>query len=198
MSIRRIWVIYRRPLGLSERVLQGISRCGEFTHCEVYCPDLMHEGMVGCTFTNFSMCAMMRTRECLPSYRQDRDKYMYHAIDLERTQFDKFTAWNDVQVVHNCKYNYSDVCRQMIPTVIAARITSEVDTTKEYHRKLYCSQAVVLALRASLASDHRVCKALKDITSRLSTPSIVADHLSVVLGPPYDLPLIDCRIDCRM
>jgi hypothetical protein len=170
--------------------MQKLSRCGDFLHCEVFCPDLVHEGKVGCTFTNFSMCDMMRTRECLASYVVDHDKYMYHRIFLDPVQFDKFTSWNDRQVNHKCKYNYSDLCRQMIPAVIAQNITREVDMSKLYHQKLYCSQAVVLALRASLGLDHIVCKALAPVTSRLSTPSIVSKHLSAVLGAPIQLPLL--------
>jgi len=189
MIMRCIWVIYRRPLGLSERVLQGVSRCGEFTHMEIYCPDLRHEGFLGCTFTNFSMCNMMRTRECIPSYSQDRGKYVYHRIELENTQFDRFIVWNNQQIDHNCKYNYTDLCRQMIPGTIASTITREVDMSKPYHRKLYCSQAVVLSLRVSLGPDHKVCKALQGVISRLSTPLIVADLLSTVLGKPKPLPL---------
>ena len=188
MTMRCIWVIYRRPLGLSERVLQGVSRCGEFTHMKIYCPDLRHEGFLGCTFTNFSMCEMMRTRECIPSYSKDRDKYVYHLIELENTQFDRFTAWNNQQIDHNCKYNYADLCRQIIPGKIASTITREVDMDKPFHRKLYCSQAAVLSLRASLGPGHKVCKALQGITSRLSTPSTVADLLSTVLGEPKPLP----------
>ena len=188
-AMRPIWVIYRKPLGKTERALQLVGRCGSFTHCEVYCPDYRHCGLVGWSFSNFSFTHMLLTRECINSYAHDRDKYMIHIIQLDNTQFERFIEWNNKQVLHRCKYNYSDVCRQILPRFFAASITTEVDMNKEYHFKLYCSQAVILALRASLPRDHQIIECLADITSRLSTPSILCDQLSICLGAPLQMPV---------
>jgi len=187
--MRPIWVVYRRPLGMVERSLQGcMPKLGAFLHCEVYCPDLMHDGAKGCTYTNFSACPMLKTRECLQSYSNDRALYSYHMVEMDETQFETFTRWNDKQINNSCKYNYTDLLLQIVP--FASTIASEVDTSRSYHKSLYCSQAVILALRASLNPDHKIVQALKGVVSRVSTPSSVSDLLSCVLGKPKPLPSI--------
>ena len=191
-AMRQIWVIYRKPLGKTERVLQVVGQCGSYTHCELYCPDYRHCGLVGWTFTNFSFCRMLCTRECIPSYCLEREKYMYHVVSLDNAQFERFIKWNNNQVQHKCKYNYSDVCRQILPHFIAKSITSEVDMNRDFHNRLFCSQAVLLSLRASLHEDHPIIKCLACLTSRLTTPSILCDQLSLCLGAPLQMPLVKC------
>ena len=187
--MREVWIMYRRPLGRTERIIQTVGQCGEFTHCEIYCPDYVFENIKGWSFSNFSFTKMMCTRECIPSYHLDRGKYMYHVVELDNAQFQKFINWNDNQIAHNCRYNYTDVCKQILPKFFAKSITSEVDMNLEFHQHLFCSQAVILSLRASLHKDHPVIKCLTCLTSRLTTPSTLCDQLSICLGAPLQMPV---------
>lgn len=185
---RKIFLMYRRPLCNTEKVMQFVSDCGEFTHCEVYCPDLAEDGCVGWTFTNFSMCNMMKTRRCIPSYRDKCNKYTFHSIDLTRNEFSRFVEWNRLQVLNKCPYNYKDLSLQMLPKRLARSTVTDLDVTQTTTpRKLFCSQAVILALRHALEPTHRVTRALAGINTRLSTPTLVAKSLEPLYGKPRDV-----------
>jgi hypothetical protein len=184
---RKILLMYRRPLCKTEKVLQFVSRCGEFTHCEVYLPDLNEDGCVGWTFTNFSMCKMMKTRRCIPSYIDNCDMYAFHSIDLTQNQFNRFVEWNLVQVLNKCPYNYKDLPLQILPARLTRSTVHDLTTTQATTpKKLFCSQAVILALRHALEPTHRVSHALANINTRLSTPTLVATSLESLYGKPRD------------
>jgi hypothetical protein len=191
LETRKIFLMYRRPLCKTEKVIQFVSNCGEFTHCEVYCPDLDEDGFVGWTFTNFSMCKMMKTRRCIPSYIAECDKYTFHSIDLTRNQFSRFVEWNRLQVLNKCSYNYKDLPLQMLPKTLARSTVNDLNTTQATTpKKLFCSQAVILALRHALEPTHRVSLALAHINTRLSTPTMVATSLESLYGKPRDVCIL--------
>ncbi|KAJ1465541.1 hypothetical protein T484DRAFT_1757336 [Baffinella frigidus] len=203
-NTQHILLMYRRPICKREKLLQIVSGCGEFTHCEVYCPDMaiMHNTpgepriiLTGWTYTNFSMCDMMRTRVCLESYVRDRDLYRFHKITLTNTEYQRFCAWNNTQVTNHCHYNVKDLALQMLPRKLAHRVK---DSKVTHPTKLYCSQAVVLALRYAAEKGNgtsngaqtfldKVCTALSKTEARCSTPSSVADALHGVIGAPVHL-----------
>jgi len=205
-NTHQILLMYRRPICKREKFLQIVSRCGEFTHCEVYCPDMaiIHDipgeprkTLTGWTYTNFSMCDMMRTRVCLESYVRDRDLYRFHKITLTNTEYQRFCAWNNTQVTNHCHYNVKDLALQILPRKLAQQAK---DSKVIHPKKLYCSQGVVLALRYAAQKGNGirsadgsktpldiVCFALAKTEARYSTPSSVANALQEVLGAPIHI-----------
>jgi hypothetical protein len=203
-DIHHILLMYRRPICKREKFLQIVSGCGEFTHCEVYCPNMAildsqpgvsHKTLTGWTYTNFSMCDMMRTRLCLGSYVNDPHVYMFHQIDMTNSEYERFCAWNNTQVINHCRYNVKDLALQMLPRQLAQRAK---DSTVTHPPKLYCSQGVVLALRYAADQKHRppegpktfldkVCTALSKTEARSSTPTGVANALGKVIGTPLPI-----------
>jgi hypothetical protein len=182
-----------------------VSGCGEFTHCEFYCPNLdIYESqhgasrktlLTGWTYTNFSMCDMMRTRLCLESYVNDQHVYSFHQIDMTTSEYQRFCSWNDTQVKNHCRYNAIDLALQMLPRRLAQRAK---DPPVTHPSKLYCSQGVVLALRYAADQEHRtpmgpetfldkICTALSKIEARSSTPSSVANAIGKVIGTPLPI-----------
>jgi hypothetical protein len=189
-NTRCVVLVYRRPQGRVERFLQLVSQCGEFTHCETFCPDLTFEGLSGCTFTNFSSCEMLQTRECMRLYthRKTRHLYAMHRLTLTSTEFSLFEHWNKAHVANHCAYNYADLGLQLIPGVISRSLVHDVDhETSMKIPRLYCAQAVVLALRYALSEDHPVFCALAHLNTRLSTPVSVALSLKPLIGEPKNM-----------
>jgi hypothetical protein len=186
-ATRRILVMYRRPICKMECMMQAVSRGGEFMHCEVYCPDLNVCGTVGWTFSNFSLCDMMRTQACVKSYSLQDRLYTFHEILLSDQEFMTFVGWNEAMVKKSCKYNYTDLVLQILPKRITNAVTSELNKHDTINPKtLFCSQAVLLSLRNSTNSNHVIKHALRDLHTRLSTPSQVAEALTRVLGAPRE------------
>jgi hypothetical protein len=184
---RCVVLVYRRPTNKLEMFLQGVSRCGEFTHCESFCPDLVFEGRVGCTFTNFSCHDMLQTRECVGLYTHKKTRHMYamHKLNLSNEEFDLFVQWNKRQVANHCAYNYADLPMQIFPNCLSKQFVRDVNPNKQYEiTRLYCAQAVVLALRYALSSQHPVSLALAHINTRLSTPDMIAKSLQDLWGEP--------------
>lgn len=199
-----VLLMYRRPICKREKFLQIVSRCGEFTHCEIYCPDMTLisstpgapcKTLTGWTYTNFSMCDMMRTRECLQSYVNDQHVYMFHKIEMTDTEYQRFCAWNNTQVTNHCHYNVKDLALQMLPRKLAGRAK---DKKVIHPEKLYCSQGVVLSLRYAADKGNRttscsktpldlVCSVLAKTEARCSTPTSVADAIKQVIGAPMPL-----------
>lgn len=202
--MHNVLLMYRRPLNKREKFLQLVSRCGEFTHCEVYCPNMTISSqtpgepcttLTGWTFTNFSMCDMMLTRICLDSYSTDHHFYMFHKIDMTESEYQRFCAWNTTQVVNHCHYNVKDLALQMIPKRLSSFAK---DSNIVYPSKLYCSQGVVLSLRYAAYKGvqtpgvsetvlDKICGSLANTEARCSTPSGVASAIQRVLGPPIEV-----------
>jgi hypothetical protein len=185
-----VLLMYRRPTCAVEHALRFVSRCGEFTHCEMYCPDLCFEGLLGCTFTNFSYCDMKQTRECIPLYTNRKTCHQYAVQQLQLTdkEFELFQKWNTRQVSNKCRYNYTDLPLQLLPRKLSGSLASDLNCSQAMTPdSLYCAQAVVLALRHALSETHPVSIALRDINTRLSTPMSIAMSLELVAGKPIEM-----------
>jgi hypothetical protein len=182
-----VLLVYRRPTCGLERFLQLVSNCGEFTHCEMFCPDLHMNGLLGCTFTNFSFRGMSQTRDCMRSYtaKTTRHWYAVQELNLASKEFELFEEWNKSQVSNHCAYNYTDLPLQLLPRKLSNSFIRDLDIDQSLTPcKLYCAQAVILALRHALPEKHPVCVALSGINTRLSTPCCIAGSLQTVLGRP--------------
>jgi hypothetical protein len=187
---RCVCLMYRRPICGLERVLQLVSNCGEFTHCEMYCPDLAFDGLLGCTFTNFSNCKMLQTRECVKLYTSPKTHHQYAVQELRLThdEFELFNNWNKKQVLNKCGYNYTDLPLQLLPAKLSGSVVRDLNQSEAMSPgRLYCAQAVVLALRHALPIGHPVYVALSGINTRLSTPNSIASALEKVTGKPVEM-----------
>ena len=183
----KIMVIYRKPCCNMDRCVQMIGNCGAYTHCELYCPEMLHNGKLGWSFTNFSFCEMEVTQESVHDYRKYPFLFDAHEILIRREQHDKLLQWNLDLVDYKCSYNYSDLMLHLLPKSVARVLRPDNKDILLSPQKLYCAQAVILALRHALGPIHRISQLLIDINIHLCKPSSINEHLSRILGPPTEM-----------
>lgn len=184
----RIMVVYRKPTCSLDKCVQFIGQCGVYTHCELYCPEMMHNGKLGWVFTNFSCRVMELTQESIWEYRNDPELFDSHEILIRPDQHAALIRWNQDLVSDKCAYNYSDLFLHLLPKFVAhALVPDDKDMLLNPPTKLYCAQAVILALRYALRPKHRISQLLVDINIHLCKPSCIADKLSVLFGKPIEM-----------
>ena len=183
----KIMVVYRKPCCNLDRCVQLIGDCGAYTHCELYCPEMLHNGKFGWTFTNFSFYDMEVTQQNIREYINNYSLFDVHELLIRRKQHDKLLQWNQDLIHHKCSYNYSDLMLHLIPKSIARILRPDNKDLLLTPTKLYCSQAVILALRHALGPKHRISKSLVDINIHLCKPSSINENLSLLLGAPIPM-----------
>ena len=183
----KIVVVYRKPCCNLDRCVQLIGNCGAYTHCELYCPEMIHNGKLGWTFTNFSFYDMEVTQQSVREYRQDPQLFDAHEILIRQEQHDKLLQWNMDLIQHKCSYNYSGLMLHLVPACIARVLKPDNKDLLLTPTKLYCAQAVILALRHALGPKHRISQLLVDINLHRCKPSSINKNLSLVLGAPMEM-----------
>ena len=180
----KILVVYRKPCCNLDKVVQLVGNCGTYTHCELYCPAMLYQGKLGWTFTNFSFYNMEVTQTSLQEYRNQPHLFDAHEILISSEEHKKLLQWNLDLMYHKCPYNYSGLMLHLIPNFMAAAISPD---NKDQHctpKKLYCAQAVILALLHGLGPEHRISKSLLKINIHLCKPQTINKNLSMLLGAP--------------
>jgi hypothetical protein len=122
-------------------------------------------------------------------YTAKKTHHLYAAQELQLTieEFKLFAQWNGARVSNHCAYNYTDLPLQLLPKKISNCLVRDLDLSQSVTPvKLYCAQAVVLALRHALPREHSVCVALSGINTRLCTPCSVALSLAKLVGQPRE------------
>jgi hypothetical protein len=184
---RRIIIVYRKPTGSLDKCVQFIGGTGVYTHCELYCPDMVHNGTPGWVFTNFSCHVMELTQESIWEYRNDPELFDSHEILIREDQHKELLRWNMDLVSRQCPYNYSDLLLHLLPRYMARALAPDDKDMLETPTKLYCAQAVILALRQSLGPQHRINQLLDDINIHICKPTCIADKLSLLFGNPVGM-----------
>jgi len=174
-------VVYRRPLPLviTDRVLQ-LFGAGEFTHCEMYLPKDM------ATFAIFAGGQMQCSAVLSHLYVKRPDLFAWHMFVLNNVEYERLRVWNIEQVYKHCKYNLKDLMFQILPTTIQKSYVKDLSKERAHAPKtMFCSQAVVLALREACSgqggSPHIEAFATS-MNSRITTPSDIANKVVKDLG----------------
>ena len=170
-------VVYRRPVEWSDRVLQ--LACGEFTHCELYVPNFKG------TFVTTVDFGMELRFDMKDSYRLESHKYAWHLIPLTQAEYKRLCAWNMEQVKNHCKYNWPDLLWQVAP-FMRSFVHDLAKQDASHPKKMFCSQAVVLALRAAFGGDGRnntrMKACVRSMNSRITTPGLLSKQLIYFTG----------------
>jgi hypothetical protein len=169
-------VIYRRPIIWSDHMLELV--CGQFTHCELYIPSLN-----GTFITTTDFGCQFRT-DVSSLYTQQQQDYAWHMIPMTKNEFQRFWTWNVEQVEQHCKYNYRDLLWQLVPN--RKTFVKDLANNDAHHPpRMFCSQAVVLALRAafdSTDSTSRMREFSTCMNSRITTPCSFLSTACAYLG----------------
>lgn len=171
----RVWLVYRRPLGVVDTTVQWLGRCGEFTHMELYFPNLCRG------YCNFMFNNMEENQFCLNEYEANPEMYTVQEIFMFKQAHDHMHEWCKSRVDAKTTYNYISVVRLMLPQCMHASIDPPECN------KLFCSEAAVLALRASFSKNDSVVEALQPLVAVSSKPCDVANALLPVLGEPKEM-----------
>ena len=146
-----------------------ISMCaGEFVHVDLMpINDNAPEHSVVCTSyigENFSLS--LATKQAY----NDKDCVAL-CIELTEEEHQKLTSYLLALADHNIPYNYQDVLVSALPRSVSRVLVDDVaDERPEKISTLFCSQAVVLALRNSLDGSHPLMHTLQQVNSRCTLP----------------------------
>ena len=177
-KLTAVIIVYRRPIRWTDRVLRWV--CGDFTHCELYIPRL------GGTFATTVDCGMDFNTGLKNNYRDAKQckNYAWHLVTLTQLEYERLWVWNMTQVSSHCKYNYSDMFFQVTPYFKS--YVHDLDNDHYDHpTRLFCSQSIVLALRAAfdgIDSDPMAKAFANSMNSRITTPGDVHDSLTKFTG----------------
>ena len=183
----KILIVLRKPCCNLDKIVQAIGNCGKYTHCELYCPEMLYNGKVGWTFTNFSFYNMQATQNSLKQYRNQSHLFDVHEIFITSTEHIKLLRWNLDLIYHNCSYNYSDLMLHLLPNFVASAMRPDNKDKLFAPTKLYCAQAVILALQHALGPEHKISRSLAEINIHLCKPSSINQQLSLILGAPKNM-----------
>jgi hypothetical protein len=169
-------IVYRRPIVWTDRIIK--IACGEFTHCEMYVPSL------GGTFLTTVDFGMEFRSDIKRLYSEAPHDYAWHLIVMSALEYERMCAWNIEQVAHHCKYNYTDLVWQVAP-YMRSYVHDLTQTDASHPKKMFCSQAVVLALRAAFNgsdSSPHMREFVSSMNSRLTTPGGLVKAVSIYTG----------------
>jgi hypothetical protein len=193
-------VVYRRQMGWTDRLLQTLG-AGEFTHCELYFP------LLQVTFAVFIPGSMRcdTTLWRLYAHPVVRYKFAWHLLQLNRLEYDALLAWNVSLQEHHRGYNLADLMWQAAPLVVQGAIVRDL-TDSEAHMpgRVFCSQAVVLAMRAAsgvVSASARFRAFTHSMNSRLTTPTDMAVNMTQYLGVEINtgaVPLTGQDVDSHL
>lgn len=174
-------VVYRKPMFWTDRVLQRYG-AGEYTHCEMFIPKTDE------TYAIFLGGDMLRSEDLPLHYTETPQLFAWHLHLLADSEFTRLLEWNDLQVYNKCKYNFTDLALKMMPSILQKSLTSDVrGRNADEPRKLFCSQAIVLAFRhAYNCPESKKANSLfaHSMNSRITSPSDLARITSLHLGAP--------------
>jgi len=177
-DLNPVVIVYRRPINWSDRVVKVFS--GEYTHCEMYLP------AESCSFSIFRG-ETMKCSAVLPNlYRMHPELFAWHMFVLNRHEYSRLRVWNVNQVANRCEYNLSDLAYKLLPSVAQSAFVPDISREEaQSPPKLFCSQAIVLALREACSgpdgSPH-IEAFINSLNSRTTTPTELANRTVAQMG----------------
>lgn len=167
-------IAFRKPIYMSDRLLQFFG-AGRFTHCEIHIPD---ERSAFATFLGESLA--MR-RDLIEFYEENRGRFETVTLKLQASEYNALLLWH-ANLVGKCPYNSSDIALHTLPSRLFSVVCPDLDAAQAHNPKsLFCSQAVVLALRCSLSPSGRcrmLLERLGQVNSRYVTPSMLYELMN--------------------
>lgn len=148
-----------------EHIIQKIARqlSGPYVHTEIIITKDEGKFKVQASYSTYINAPFSKTRS--GSFSFGDDKHDFLCIDVTDDECD--TIWRTCEVCALTKvpYNYKDMVLSIMP------FRSPTDHTLFDSKTLFCSQAVVLIMRACLKADHVLAQVFNDVNSRIVTPT---------------------------
>ena len=159
-------IVFRKPVCMTDRFLSVFA--GQLTHCDILPIDVSdaHNAMTFTSYVGETFSMSINTKR-----NYNNRKNVAIAIPYNKCEFDLLTTYLYDLCSHNIKYNLIDISLDALPITVRDMICEDVESEDPKDiKKIYCSQAAVLSLRNSLASDRRLLEKLKETNSRVTVP----------------------------
>lgn len=164
--MKRVALMFRKPVFFSDTILA--LRAGPLIHVEILPIDdnnpentLSYTSFVGSPFS--MSISTKRTYE--------NDTCVGLAFDVSEHEHELLVSYLHDLCEKNIPYNYSDVALSVLPSGIKNSFVDDVASESPTDiTSLFCSQAVVLALRNALDEKTALFQRLKDVNSRTVLP----------------------------
>jgi hypothetical protein len=159
-------VVFRRPTRVSDKFLSLFA--GELVHCDIIPLDVSDE-QNAITFTSYVGETFSMSINTKKSYDNNRNVAL--AIPYSKEEFGLLTTYLFQLYSNNVPYNYSDILLDTLPCRLREVVVDDVSSEDPAQLStVYCSQAVVLALRNSLHAERNVLETLRGVNSRVTIP----------------------------
>lgn len=167
-------IVYRKAVFTTDMLMQ-LAGVGEYVHCELYFP------LQKATYAIF-IGGVMQCSTLLPQfYKAEPHHFAWHMLILNDSENVRLERWLIDMVKKECTYNMKDLVWQLTPEIVQRSYVSDLTTENAHSPKsLFCSQAIILALRESFSSittKPHLKNFAKEMNSRITTPSELSGHL---------------------
>jgi hypothetical protein len=172
-------VVYRRPMAFTDRALQ-LFGFGNFIHCELWLPKDQ------ATFAIFVGGEMQCSAVLSRLYVDRPDLFAWHMLVLNDVEYERLRVWNIEQVYKHCAYNLKDLAFKILPAVMQKSYVKDLSKEQAHApRSMFCSQAVLLALREACSGQDgspHIAAFTTSLNSRTTTPNELANRAVKDLG----------------
>lgn len=162
----QVAVVFTKPRGAYDRLVSSIA--GNLVHVDLMPIDTQNceQSMV---FTNY-MGETFSMNLC-GKRLYNNQRHVALLLETDDNEQELLYSYLHDLCEQNIPYNYTDLAFEFIPRSISCEVVNDVvsENPKEI-TKLFCSQAIVLALRNSLNHSKGVCRTLRKLNSRLTLP----------------------------
>lgn len=172
--------VFRRPVFYSDSLVA--MRAGPLVHVELMPldPSTPENSMSYTSYVGYPFAASLSTKHTF-----DNATCVALALEVERPEFERLVGYLHDLCERNIPYNYGDTALMMLPLQLVQSLCDDVPSESPEHiTTLFCSQAVVLALRHALSEEHPAFRLVRDINSRTVFPYALFQLLR-----PYTRPV---------
>jgi hypothetical protein len=180
---RQVVCVFRRPVFFSDSLIA--LRAGPVVHVEVLPIDVLHpENTLSYTsYVGQPFGVSISTKRTF-----DNETCVGLVLEVSPEEHETLVSYLHDLCEANIPYNYHDMAIMALPRTLFEAVVDDVPSEDPRHlRSLFCSQAVLLALRNSLSEENPLLPVLAGVVSRTIFPYTLFHLLR-----PYT-HTVDCR-----
>jgi hypothetical protein len=174
LAMPSVAIVFRKPVFLTDSILALYA--GKYVHVDIC---LIDEREPKHSMTCTSYVGQKFSMSTTDKRNYNDEDYLGLLVETSDTEQDNLTGYLLDLVDNNIPYNYVDIAAMALPMVLSDALIEDVRSEDPAHlTNLFCSQAVVLALRNSLSDEHPLFPLLSKINSRCILPNTLCNILT--------------------
>jgi hypothetical protein len=165
-SLRQVVCVFRRPVFFSDSLLA--LRAGPVIHVELLPVDTLNpENTLSYTsYVGHPFGVSISTKRTF-----DNETCVGLVLEVSPAEHENLVSYLHDLCEANIPYNYQDMAIMALPRTLFEAVIDDIPSEDPRDiRSLFCSQAVLLALRNSLADDNPLLEVLSKVVSRTIFP----------------------------